>query len=273
VDDVIQLVRREDPRGLVIKPPDGQQGRGVLIYDDIDVTSFTARVQGGEIVDLYDEILRLGSGQLIQERLSQHHLLAEINPGTTNTVRVVTFISTAGQVRVPFAAARFGRMKSVVDNWDQGGVCVGVDPQTGVLQRGVLKPKHGGLWLDAHPDTGVEFRGRPLPMWEEVLDLCHRASGCLPGLRTIGWDVVITPTGPVILEANQEWDLIMVQVHTAGWLALPGVREDLAAYGIRLPREVPSLASTAGQIAGRKLTKLGRLLAARFDAYAPRRLA
>jgi hypothetical protein len=53
-------------------------------------------------------------------------------------------------------------------------------------------------------------------------------------LRSIGWDVALTPDGPVINEGNPDWDLPMVQVHTEGLLQ-PDVRQQLASFGITFP--------------------------------------
>jgi hypothetical protein len=123
--------------------------------------------------------------------------------------------------------------------------------------RGVFKPKYGGQWVTSHPDTGVVFSETTVPMWPEVLELCRRAARMFPGIRSIGWDLVVSPDGPIFLEGNDEWDMLMVQVHTDGWLAQPGIREDLMASGIVLPDHVPSTLETVAQIAARKAAKAG----------------
>ena len=73
-----------------------------------------------------------------------------------------------------------------------------------------------------------------MPFWKEVLDLCSRAARIIPNLRSVGWDVALTPDGPVIVEGNPDWDLPMVQVHTDGLLQ-PDVRRQLASFGIQFP--------------------------------------
>ena len=52
-----------------------------------------------------------------------------------------------------------GRRGNAVDNWDQGGISIGLDLRTGVLNKGIIKPKYGGQWVDVHPDSGVPFTG------------------------------------------------------------------------------------------------------------------
>ncbi|CAA9379176.1 MAG: hypothetical protein AVDCRST_MAG93-9049, partial [uncultured Chloroflexia bacterium] len=174
------------------------------------------------------------TGYLLQAKVPQHDHLNALAPSTTNTVRVVTFLDHTNTVHIHFAILRLGRQGNVADNWDRGGISVAIDPATGVLGAGVLKPKYGGQWLEVHPDSGVRFTGQQLPYWEEIVALCLQAARVLPKVRSVGWDVAITPTGPVLIEGNPDWDLPMVQVHTQGYLQ-PAIREQLAHLGLRFP--------------------------------------
>jgi len=174
------------------------------------------------------------TGYLLQAKLQQHQFMSEIAPWTTNTIRVVTFLDQNNDVDVQFTIVRLGRRGNVADNWDAGGISVHVDPATGVMGSGVLKPKYGGQWMETHPDSGVRFAGRAIPHWDEVLSICTRAARLTPKMRSIGWDVALTPDGPVIIEGNPDWDLAMVQVHTDGLLQ-PDVRAKLAHFGLTYP--------------------------------------
>ncbi|HSH81145.1 MAG TPA: sugar-transfer associated ATP-grasp domain-containing protein, partial [Herpetosiphonaceae bacterium] len=176
------------------------------------------------------------TGYLLQAKVQQHPFLSELAPSTTNTVRVVTFLDHTNTVHIHFTILRLGRQGNVADNWDRGGISVAIDPATGVLGAGVLKPKYGGRWLEVHPDSGVRFTGQQLPYWEEIVALCRQAARVLPKVRSIGWDVAITPTGPVLIEGNPDWDLPMVQVHTQGYLQ-PAIREQLTHLGLRFPEQ------------------------------------
>ncbi len=242
VEHVLGVLHRHRPGGIVVKPAGGIRGDDLCVFEAVDYDVGKARRRTGGLVDLAAELRKLPAirrrscpGYVVQEMLVQHPLIAELYPHTINTVRLVTHMTKSGAVQTPFAVLRLGRAGSLTDSWDKGGVAVAVDPETGRLSSGIIKPKHGGGRVDAHPDTGVSFIDRTLPMWSDVLAICTRAAKVLPGVRSIGWDIVIGTQGPVILEANEEWSLIMVQAHTDGWLSLPGVREDLEKFGIRCP--------------------------------------
>jgi Sugar-transfer associated ATP-grasp len=251
-EELRALLEELRPESLVIKPVGGIMGHGVMILGELQYGNgtVTAVTSNGQALS-FDEIAgkldtppavhyRMRSyqldlpGYLLQARLNQHPFLNAIAPYTTNTVRVVTFLDADNEVHVHFSIVRVGRQGSTADNWDRGGISIAVDPATGVLGRGVLKPKYGSQRVESHPDTGVRFAGLQMPFWKEVLDLCSRAARVTPNLRSVGWDVALTPDGPVIIEGNPDWDLPMVQVHTDGLLQ-PEVRRQLASFGIEFP--------------------------------------
>jgi len=43
-------------------------------------------------------------------------------------------------------------------------------------------------------------------MWEEVLDLARSSARAFAPVRTVGWDVAVTPSGPVLVEGNFWYD-------------------------------------------------------------------
>lgn len=240
------------PPTLVIKPVGGIMGHGLMILSELQygADGITAVTSGGEVLSFDDIAAKLDSpadvhyrmrnyelhlpGYIIQSRLQQHPFLNSIAPYTTNTVRIVTLLDADNNVRVHFSILRAGRRGSAADNWDRGGISIAIDPVSGVLGKGVLKPKYGSRRVEAHPDSGVRFAGLQMPFWNEVLDLCSRAARVTPNLRSVGWDVAITSDGPVLVEGNPDWDLPMVQVHTDGLLQ-PHVRRQLAGFGITFP--------------------------------------
>ena len=67
--------------------------------------------------------------------------------------------------------------------------------------------------FDRHPDTGAVFAEVTVPFWDEVRDITARAAPALP-LGSLGWDVALTPEGPVLIEANYSWGIDTMQM---GW--------------------------------------------------------
>lgn len=247
-EDLATLLEPHLPLRLIFKPRGGRKGRHIVGADlhgnvggGVRVTSAGAEFSLADFLatlpdDAFGDYDGHYHGWVVQERLDQHSFLNRFNPDAVNTVRLVTFISADGAIDEHLAVLRLGRAGGVADNWDKGGISVGVDVRTGMLRQGVFKPRYGGGWTSVHPDTGERFEGEQLPEWPRVLDVCRRAAIAFSGVRAVGWDVALTPDGPVIIEGNATWDLPMVQVHTNGYLS-DEIRAELARYGARFLEE------------------------------------
>ena len=143
---------------------------------------------------------------IVEEKIIQHGRMAKLNPHCVNTIRLATYLE--GQTVRPFAAAvRLGTNRNVTDNWHTGGLIIRLDLETGCLgSYGVTHPDFEGKFHHTHPDTGVTFCGYAIPYWREALGMALAAHKYFYGTFTIGWDIAITPTGPLFIEANQAWD-------------------------------------------------------------------
>jgi hypothetical protein len=54
----------------------------------------------------------------------------------------------------------------------------------------------------SHPLTGLIFQDFKIPFFDQAVQMVTRAAGLLPCAKVIGWDVGITPDGPVLIEGN-----------------------------------------------------------------------
>lgn len=247
------LLLETRPPKLVVKPLGGMMGRNVLILDELAypeagveaVTNTGERLGFEALVERLAQrpppIRRGGqppadlSGYLIQDKVAQHPFLNAIAPYTTNTFRVVTFVDADGEARVHFTTLRLGRRGNAIDNWDSGGLSVGVDRTTGELGPAVLKSALGREWVEVHPDSGVRFAGERVPGWDGLLDACRRAARLTPGIRYVGWDVALSPEGPVLIEGNSDWELPAMQMMLPRGFLQPDVRAQLARFGLEFP--------------------------------------
>ena len=173
------------------------------------------RVNGGEMTAEAFTAGLLGSEYVLQRRIRQHEALSRLNPSCVNTIRIVTILGRkSGEPRMLGQFLRLG-VDSVMDNRATGGLAVRVDDE-GVL-RGDGFGHH--FRCAAHPVTGAVFEGVRLPFWPEAVQLVLDAHNALRDIPSVGWDVAITPDGPVLVEGNDDYELCGIQ-DTAG-----GVRE------------------------------------------------
>lgn len=152
---------------------------------------------------------------VVQKRLLQHEGMNKLWAGAINTCRIVTLFKN-GQVELLSAVLRVGTSKSGhVDNWAKGGISVGVHPDGTLVEYGVCKPGYGGK-VYAHPDTGVKFGDFRIPEYDKAVELCVKAHQVLRDIPAIGWDVAITPEGPVMIEGNDNWEISLMQASNTG---------------------------------------------------------
>ncbi len=185
----------EDKDVVFAKPDVGESGKGI---ERLQKSSF----QNAD--GMYD-YLKAGNFGVVEEELRQHEALAKLYPGSINSLRIVTLLTGSPEAWEPqcvYAVVKAGASGKCqyVDNLENGGMFCPVDRQTGVI-TGVAHTSELTTY-ERHPDTGVKLVGYQIPFVPEAIELCKRAALEEPKMRFVGWDVAITPEGPVIVEGN-----------------------------------------------------------------------
>ncbi len=170
------------------------------------------------------------STYLLQQPIQQHPELSRLHPHSINTVRVIT-LNDNGKISVLWSALKVGTHGRRIDNAACGGVAALIDLATGRLRApGVYSPGKGTV-TDCHPDSKIRFEGFEVPFFKEAVQCVSELHRYLYGVHSIGWDIGITPTGPTIIEGNDDWGGCFPMAFE------PGFRTRfLQAYGI-LPTE------------------------------------
>ncbi len=199
---------------IVIKPSLGYQGQGVLLLNHRD--GWFASLDG-EKHSIDDLVARLDQNTefdrwLVQPRVTNHRAVLAISPSNAlQTLRIVTFVDDAGQAHIVASQWRLARADSLTDNFHggaNGNLLCNVDVDEGRIIA-ALRLASGGTGMEElarHPTSGVTFAGLDIPLWSEAAALARRAALLMLPMRSIGWDIGLTPTGPMIIEANERWD-------------------------------------------------------------------
>jgi len=149
---------------------------------------------------------------VLQGRLQNHPGIAMMSGGRgVLSVRVITQIDRTGVPRVLTSNLKIIVGENIVSNNRHGALgnlVAEIDIERGVLEFcGGLDAMRGGhVRVERHPDTGAVFAGTPVPHWTAVLDLVLRAAHVFTPVRTVGWDVAVTPAGALLLEGNIWYD-------------------------------------------------------------------
>jgi len=137
---------------------------------------------------------------VLEHVLPQHPDMAKLHPASVNCLRITTDL-VDGEVHIAYVVVKMGRGGGVCDNSGQGGILCRVDETTGKICS-VATDDYFNIF-DKHPDTGVEFIGYQIPMFDETIAFAKKAAMVIPQIRHIGWDIGITPDGPAIIEGNE----------------------------------------------------------------------
>ncbi|MGZ0710804.1 sugar-transfer associated ATP-grasp domain-containing protein (plasmid) [Coraliomargarita sp. W4R53] len=184
-DEVEAFVRAQGT--VVTKEPVGQAGTGVHRYHSADVTDWQ---------DFHRGLVERGEF-LIEEVIRQHEDLAAVCPGTVNTTRVTAFFD-GENTHILAMAQKFGR-GAVSDQMTFGGFYTMLDQDGHSMGAGY--DSHAHVYAQ-HPDSQFVIADFQLPMIEEVKAFVDQVARVVPQVQYVGWDIVVTPDGPVLVEGN-----------------------------------------------------------------------
>ena len=185
---------------LVFKDATGNCGASVQIHRTADLDAGT----------LTDWMERQGF-DMVEGFVEQHPALQELSPSGVNTVRIFTLIDSQGQYHVLGCRLRIS-VDSPVDNLAAGNLAAPIDEATGRVSGPGVYSDITKLPESVHPITGTAIEGFQVPFWQETLDLVKQASLLHPENRSVGWDVVVTPEGPGLIEGNHDWCKLVWQL-------------------------------------------------------------
>lgn len=184
-DAVREFTQRQGT--IVTKEPVGQAGTGVHRYHAAEIDDWDAFHRG---------LLERGE-LLIEEVIRQHPDIAAVCPGTVNTTRVTAFFD-GERTHILAMAQKFGR-GAVSDQMTFGGFYTMLDDDGHAVGPGY--DSHGHVH-ENHPDSGFRIADFQLPMVDEVKAFVDRVARVVPQVQYVGWDIVVTPDGPVLVEGN-----------------------------------------------------------------------
>ena len=203
----------ENPSGkLVLKNSRGQAGQEIEVLECKDMNP-------SQLVG----IMKKRKFDLLEEYIVQHSEMSRLSPAGLNTVRIVTQ-EHGGEVDVIAARLRIS-INSHVDNMAAGNTAVPLDANTGIVIGAGVFSDITKTDITIHPITGVELIGFQVPFWQETLRIIKEAAFLVKENRSIGWDVAISPKGPLLVEGNHNWCKLLWQLPVK-----QGLKKELEKY-------------------------------------------
>ena len=153
---------------------------------------------GGSVQDYLALFDKYHYNFTFQKIIVQHPVIAEFNPTSVNTIRVVTYRDMKRDRKVLYACLRFGSEGSVMDNVCSGGGYTEVDLETGHLKN---RKRYSYYQMDVPliPDN----MPNEIPSWNRIKRAALELHGRLPHMDILGWDFTVLPDGkPLLIEFN-----------------------------------------------------------------------
>ncbi len=211
--------------GLVIKPIKGGGGFGIIFLErdnnQIIINGCVASI------NKLEPILSSTNGFMLYKQFKQQGFSQKIYPYSLNTIRILTMIDPISkQPFIPIAVHRFGTKASGnLDNWSNGGLSACIDIESGEMGKAIAYPRKGKLeWYTTHPQTGEKINGIVVPNWHKIKEMILNEAQKISMIPYVGWDVVLSGDQILILEANTNSDVNLLQVHKP-LLAINGVKD------------------------------------------------
>jgi hypothetical protein len=228
------LLAESGHTAFIFKDLSGTGGKNVFLVELASGSNEEKRLKVDGSPFTYEELdTKLGDGEfLIQERLVNDPVINAINPHAISTFRILTYLTTLGEVKIIGSYMRAGVQRVCVDNWSKGGVIVAYDVDSGRFGE-VGFNQHYKVFTE-HPATGVVFKDVYLPFWKELREFASNCARAFPMMPFVGWDIACTTKGFYIIEANvQHINPLYSQFLGSGMAEL--IRGDLEKRGVHYP--------------------------------------
>lgn len=210
--------------GFAVKPGRGYGGRGILVIKRVSNDLFQTGSEFIGFEQLRTHMYRILTGCFSLEKVSDSafieqlvmadDIFKEISFGGLPDIRIVLHEQTPVMAMARVPTAESGGLA----NLHQGALGLGIDLQTGVTTKAVLKNQ----CVTHTPDTNKPLIGIQIPNWTDIIDMAKHSSRVF-GLGYLGVDIVIDRwQGPMVIEVN----------------ARPGLNIQLA-NGIGLRTQIP----------------------------------
>lgn len=172
---------------VMAKVPDSLGGIGIAKREASEIDDYVKFRQ--ELLD--------GRQFVLEELITQHEHMRTLCTTSVNTLRIITFFDGA-HVHVLANVLKMGN-GGAIDNFSHGGMYTMLDDE-GVAHYAAFDGEN--RTFVTHPVTGTSIVGFQVPLFDEVLAFVDTLARVVPQIPYVGWDIAITPSGPVVIEGN-----------------------------------------------------------------------
>lgn len=209
----LQYLEKNLPERFIIKSSFGLGGQNIEAFQRSKNGTYRGSTYQHTIEHIYRKVVEEKTfGKCIFQRyLDCHPDIVELTGSTAiQTVRLVTVKNDIGEISLYCGFLKVvGQPGTMIDNFKGGrggNMMANLDLETGAIceATGYDRSSYTHVYSSHHPVTNRKLIGFEVPYWKEIVECSSALHTKMFGIRVIGWDIAITPTGPVILEGNCE---------------------------------------------------------------------
>ncbi len=192
---------------IVVKPVNSCGGKGIEVIS-LDKDKLKNEYN---VLKIYNKIIK-NEQYLVEDYIEQHKELSRLYNGSVNSLRVITFLDDKGKVHIMNSILKIGNNGNV-DNFSSGGMYTFVNDQGQVYVPGVDEK---GQIFNKHPVSNENILGFTVPNYDMVLPFVTKLANLVPNIRYIGWDIVITNKGILVIEGNEYPGIFQIKPSISG---------------------------------------------------------
>jgi len=240
-----QILSSHKVTDFFVKPSKGTSGKGIFLVKYIKGNEhpFNIKDQAMNTLKFFEFLTNNCENPdhgyiLFEHKICSCDTLKNISPDASPNIRIITLRMPNGEICITSASMRLGRKNSIVSNAGSGGMLAGIDIKNGSIVGCRTTSYIQGKLISKHPDTSAQIIGVKIPNWSGILSTCKKAASAIDSMNSVGWDVLLDRSVPVIIEGNDQWCMISEQLFGKGYLTSKN-RELLAFYDLEFPKQIP----------------------------------
>lgn len=204
---------------FVVKPSNFWWGLGVH-KASLDMYGNDPRRAYDSILNEGTEIIKLNSSRnpkmVLEELIVQDESMARLHEASVNAIRATAVRGKDGKIHVYHPWLKAGMNGTFVASAVLNGFDAEIDAETGIVISDGFQ--ESGNIFEVHPDSGIRIKGFQIPRWQEMLTMVDELMALLPEYGYVGWDLVLTPDGWVVMEGNYAGEFMFQLINGRGYL-------------------------------------------------------
>lgn len=210
----LEFLSRNLGDSFIVKAALADGGRDIGLFRRQPDSRYLCKNEYYTLADIYKEIaIKKAFGKCVVQRIVSNHddIVKMTGSKTLQCLRVLTVKTKAGGIELFSMIYKIsGNPTNDTDHFllgKTGNVYALIDNDTKAITKAFSFDfkRYEFTEMNDHPYTGERLVGWRLPHIDDAINLACQMHRGLSSLQVIGWDLALTPEGPMIIEGNSLW--------------------------------------------------------------------